>query len=608
MKTIFKSYKLQTNGKILTVSLTALFRAVGIGGDVASGEVPADILDRLHVLVERPGVTGLTELQRGNNTVGYVVDGEKLTIFVTNLPVGISRVFVYTQYGTNAPAALVADLDVPQNVAFLNVAGSYTPLIRAAEKDETVDGAKRYAYVYPHGDTVVWFETETLDLVHEVTVYVASGINSEFADATEMRGRVERNVMAGTYDESEDVTVAPVDTFGGIGGGGGTVEAVSIKLIAPAAIDWTQQHLTVRYLNESGRVAVLDLNANGECAFEVPLGEQYTIVYPVLLDYAQLHDETYTALQVVRSIQRTYTSGTLQMERVEVRGRVEMSETESLRILEGQEVRFEFMDGSNPISVPFDVNNTAFAHVEYGKVYRVVLPEIEGWRHEYEQIIHTAGIPSREILVHYSRQTLGVFGIDADGNTYTKAEIDELEDTSIIIAIGVNTSALAMADRGDGTFGAGFCIKLPASTSNQKWATSNVEFDSARMPFYADFAAASADFKGVVNTENMLEIAEELGIASPAASWVRNQTLVLGGVDRNGFLGSFGQIYTYLLNQSSINAIATACGKTAPNFASDLWWSSSQYNESGACVIITGMFNNTSKSDGHRSVVAFFDL
>ena len=58
MKTISTNYKLTTNGKKMRVSLVALFRAVGIGGEVSEAEVPGNVLDTLRVQLVRPGVTG----------------------------------------------------------------------------------------------------------------------------------------------------------------------------------------------------------------------------------------------------------------------------------------------------------------------------------------------------------------------------------------------------------------------------------------------------------------------------------------------------------------------------------------------------------------------
>ena len=67
MKTITLSYTLQTNGKKLAVSLSALFRAVGLNGEVTAAEIPGDVLDTLRVRLVSPGTSGAVELSQDAN-------------------------------------------------------------------------------------------------------------------------------------------------------------------------------------------------------------------------------------------------------------------------------------------------------------------------------------------------------------------------------------------------------------------------------------------------------------------------------------------------------------------------------------------------------------
>ena len=210
--------------------------------------------------------------------------------------------------------------------------------------------------------------------------------------------------------------------------------------------------------------------------------------------------------------------------------------------------------------------------------------------------------------MHYSQATLGVFAIDADGHTYTKAELQELSDFSNIKAIGVNTSALALADRGDGTYGCGFCIKIPAPNAAKQWATDNVSFDTTRLPYCGTIETAAADYTGALNTLYMRQIAEELGISSPAADYCHEQKLTIANVERDGFLPSFGQLYVLAQNYAAVAELFTICGATMPNILSGSWWGSTQVNATLACGLYNGGFDGSYKGGAGYEALAVFDL
>jgi len=610
MKTIATNYKLTTNGKKLRVELVALFRAVGIGGDVSEAEVPGNVLDTLRVQLVRPNVTGAETLTNDPNArCHYSLDGSNLDVTLAGLTGGVHRLTVLVGYGTNSAALLIADLEAPDNVLYLVAPGDVSmPLERYPDKDVEADGVSYYAYRYAYGNKLAWLITDKPQhLRGTVEAYYVADMTASLEDATELEGaRLIMNYDLDVYDSSELVALSPVDTFGSVGGGGGSEEAVKVTLSAPSAVAW--ENLKVKVIR--GDVTTeYPLNAGGVCTFSVPLGEVYTIVYPIIAEYMQLRDETFTALQVARNISHEYSAAGLHYEKVEVHGRVITADQSALGILHGLEVRITAQTESGQVEYAGNFNDSNYVAIDvpYGLYYTVHLPEVEGWQHEQSLIQHTSGTPSREILVHYSQQTLGVFGIDEAGATYTKEEIDALEDKTIIKAVGVNTSALAIASRGDGTYGAGFCMKLPITTASRAWATANVQFDTARMPFYGSLAVAAGDYKGVVNSLNMEEIAEELVITAPAATYTRAQYLTIGGVDHQGFLGAFGQMYVLAQNYAAVKEIVELCGHTCPNFVSGYWWSSSQYNATSACGLGNGGFNGNNK-DSAFSVVPFFDL
>lgn len=612
MKTITLSYTLQTNGKKLAVSLAALFRAVGLDGEVTAAEIPGEVLDTLRVRLVSPGTSGAVELsQDANKPCYYTLEGSNLLLTLSNLVGGVHRLTVLVKYGTNTRALLLVDLSVPQNIQFLKSDGAVLmPLIRKPELDTTLEGVNWYGYAYLYGEKIAWLQTEKpLHVRGTIPALYAESLETEIGDATAITASVVQNAGVTIFDETpaEPITFGAVDTFGSVGGGGADNEHVIVHLTAPVEVDWESLVLKVVMESESGQIREIPLDVNGGCAFDVPVGEVYTVIYPIVEGCDQLNDETFTALMVMRNLARTYSAAGLRYERVEIFGRVISSEQEYQGILHDQTITITTAD-EQTYTGTFDNNNYCAIDVPYGKVYTVHLPEIQGWEHEHGQITYTAGIPSRELLVHYSQVTLGVFAIDRDGLTYTKSELQALEDKTKIVAIGVNTSALALADRGDGTYGCGFAIKLPTSRDNKKWATDNVSFDPTRLPYYSTIETASGDYKGALNTLYMREIAEELGISSPAADWCHAEKLTIAGVERDGFLGSFGQLYVLAQNYNAVAEMFTICGQTMPNILNGYWFSSSQYNATRACYLNYGGFNSNNKNDTTNSVLPFFDL
>ena len=612
MKTITLSYTLNTNGKKLGVSLQALFRAVGLDGEVTAAEIPGSVLDTLRVRLVSPGTSGAVELsQDAKQPCYFTLDGSDLTVSLSNLVGGMHRLTVLVKYGTNNHALLLVDLSVPENIQFLKSDGAVImPLLRAPELDAELEGVTWYGYEYPYGEKRSWLQTAK-PLHTRGTIQALTGdLETAAADATAITASVVQNAGVTIFDgaEAEPIQLGAVDTFGSVGGGGGAdSEHVIVHLTAPGEVEWESLALTVVLESESGQIQNYPLNANGECTFDVPVGEVYTVIYPIIPDYAQMNDETFTALMVLRNIQRQYNPAGARFERVEIFGRVISNEPQYQDILHGQAVTITTSD-QDTYTGEFNENNECVIDVPYGKVYTVHLPGISGWEHEHGQITYTAGIPSRELLVHYSQATLGVFAIDADGHTYTKAELQELSDFSNIKAIGVNTSALALADRGDGTYGCGFCIKIPAPNATKQWATDNVSFDTNRLPYCGTIETAAADYTGALNTLYMRQIAEELGISSPAADYCHEQKLTIAGVERDGFLPSFGQLYVLAQNYAAVAELFTICGATMPNILSGAWWGSTQYDATYACYLSNGGFRNGNKRNTDNKALAVFDL
>lgn len=666
MKTIYRNYKLATSGKIITVSLQALFRAVGIDGEVTNGAIPVAVLDCLRVLIERPNVTGLVSIKQGVQASGtyYTVTDDELTIHVAGLRGGISRVYVCAQYGTNNPAALVCELDAPQNVAFLEVDGSFTPLERAAEKDaETEDGAYYYAYVYKHGNVVIWFAEEKLDKHgNTVTAFVADGLDAEFDDATEEQGRIVYNVSnVPVYDEEEDVVLSPNNIFGGAGGGNenlliGTQEEREALTDVAEGVQFNEVHYNeetdtytcTRYLycnrewveivspvvspvetvvlhvttydgegdveglhvgitdNNTGAGIERELDENGECTFEIPKGHTYVVSIETLSGYHALADETFTAYLDMRNITLTFQAITAGTETVVVKARVFDAQGQDITEDDvdtlGLEVNVQIEGEEEPLVEMIDSDHQCTFNIPYGKRYTVNFPQALGYALLYgNKQTHIASILQREVdMFYYQLGEVGIYGMDADGVDYSYEQMQAMTETerASIIAVHINTSALQAA-------GNGFAYKLPVVTASKSWAGSNVEFDRNILPFKTNHAEAVLDLDGKTNTDNIIAIGDVLSVATAAADYCREQTLVIGGVTHEGFLGAYGQMYALAENIVTLNAIHALLGKAAPTFTSGGWWTATQGSASNAVDLSSGGFGNYSKNTSGTTVALF---
>lgn len=607
MKTISTNYKLTTNGKKIRVSLVALFRAVGIGGEVSEDEVPGNVLDTLRVQLVRPGVTGAEVLTADTSKpCHYYLDGSMLDVSLAGLTGGVHRLTVLAKYGTNCHALLIADLEAPANVLYLEAGDVVMPLARMAEKDTEVDGVKYYAFAYEYGNKLAWLLNEQPQhLRGTVEAYYVGNLAATFEDATKMDGaRLVMNKPGElVYDNGEIIALSPVDTFGSVGGGLGGEEHVIVSLTVPYGaepVNWEQYNVTVEYLSQ-GRTQDLPLNASGICDFNVPSGEQYLVVFPKLVGYVEPISEHFTAVGGNKKVHYVYRTNE-QVERVIVLARND--DGQDISALIGQEVKMTTESGYETAAV-FDSDLKAILEVAYGEKYTVRVPTVDGWHPRKSTFSGVAGILERYYIVHYVQAVVGAYGIDDNGRYYTEEEINQLEDKTIIKYIGYNDSELDSADRGDGNIGCGFMFEIPVTTSGKFWTTENVQLDSTLLPNLS--RNYDSDLKSEHNTKLMHDLAEGLGISSPAADYALAYKVTVGGEEFTSVVPAFGIWSKIMSNWYAINAISIAAGRGNLPFKNGIWWSSTQANEKYAHRLVNGNHDVDYKiTDG--LIARFFNL
>lgn len=391
----------------------------------------------------------------------------------------------------------------------------------------------------------------------------------------------------------------------------GAVENVAVKLSAPTSEDWTSYKVIVQDITDGANNGEYQLNALGEAKFFIPMGHTYSVTLPIVGDYTPPLIITLTAQLASRIITHEYSMGEVQYEQINISALVVNGD---VSMLNGK-LAVAMADSGNSYAGEF-VNGKITMRIPYGEKCKLTLPDIEGWWRDGTNIQFTTGLPSRDMLIHYSEIPIGFFGIDDDGNRYTEeqvqAMVDNGEDTSIIHYIGYNDAALAIADRGDGTTGCGFMFKIPYTNVSQIWASSNVEFDDPDteekdLPFRSLFDLAAVDCASSTNTTKIIAIGEKLGVVTPAASYCRSQRIVVGGIERSGNLPAFGAIYRANLNKAKLDILCSLLGKTAPSIHSGYWWNSCQSNATKAVYLRNGGFGNDLKTLSYY-VLCCFDL
>lgn len=614
MKTITLSYTLQTNGKKLAVSLAALFRAVGLDGEVTSAEIPGEVLDTLRVRLVSPGTSGAVELsQNANNPCYYTLDGSNLLLTLSNLVGGLHRLTVLVKYGTNTRALLLVDLSVPQNIQFLKSEGAVLmPLIRKPELDATLDGVNWYGYAYSYGEKIAWLQTDKpLHLHGTIPALYAESLGTKIGDATAITASVVQNAGVTIFDKTPDepITFGALDTFGSVGGGDFEEEKVIVKLSIPYGADpvnWQYYHVTVENVT-AGTVRSVDIDEKGEATFNVPAGETFIVELPTLADYTVPMQRTYVAISSEKTITYEYTTKPHQ-ERIVVYAH---STESSLVRLIGQEVVMTTDSGVAERRAFGDDLRVEFV-ANYGDIVTIEYPAAEELTPRVRTVTFTANRVERDLVAYYDDSRIGVFGRDIAGNWYKLNDQGNLVDESgieilepsVVEFVALNTSVLDMSLRdvtGTST-GNGFMVRCGQEISGGKtWASQNVEFDTNKLPF-------GTDYRGAKNTEYIRQIGDAMNVDTQAADYAYNQTVTFAGEMRHGFLPAILQLQAYSSNYSVLNAVAVAAGRTIPSTTDNAVWSSSQYSSTEANFWAYSEVNRRIKNALNLDVIVFYDL
>jgi hypothetical protein len=238
-------------------------------------------------------------------------------------------------------------------------------------------------------------------------------------------------------------------------------------------------------------------------------------------------------------------------------------------------------------------NGVVEFEVKYDTTYTIKLP-ILGDFIAPKDLTFTAGMKMRE--VGYSYRIAGVFGIDANGKYYSIAQIEALEDKSIIKYGGYTDGYLEDIQKLDGTYGCGVIWKIDEfAVTNYSWAGLNIAFDTNLLPFVTTQQALDRDFcDGEGYTDLIISDGKRLSTTTQAASFCRSKSIDLkDGKIRKGFLPSSGQFRPFQLNETLIESLYSILGVTIVDIYNNQFWMSHQTTETAAMCAYKSTFHES---------------
>lgn len=407
----------------------------------------------------------------------------------------------------------------------------------------------------------------------------------------------------------------------------GNNEQVALKLTAKTDVKWEMFNISVQDLS-NGTEQIVALSANGECVFEIPIGNQYSIILPFVDGYTQPNALKYTASIASRNIEYSYDNLNEYLTiRIAVRSELE---EHTAAMFNGLEVVCKGANGVNYTGVI--ENGQVTILIPYGVAYTITMPQFDGLAHNHTNETFLAGLTARNLVYSYmDYNNLHVYGLDADGNAYTIADLQEMgvEAASAKIVAGVyNDATLANAPRKDGGVGCGFAFLTTNPTIKGLWASANVDF-GINNPVVADAIASGVltEGCGYYNTYDksfavkdgsgesalVMQVGKVLADAgqllqsnpTPAFQTAFDKKLTIAGVERSGFVPTYGQIGALNSSKNELDLFFAVLGKTAPTIHIGDWWTSCQAIATQAVLLSNGGSYNFNKVFSTNVLVGF---
>lgn len=382
---------------------------------------------------------------------------------------------------------------------------------------------------------------------------------------------------------------------------------VSIHLYADTETSpaWDEYQVFV-FDRASGLQYEYDLNAQGECSFEIDMGHIYEVSLPQIGGFVTPEKKSYSAASLQEVITYTYATETnTELLRILVKNGLTGAANECLN---GVTLTVHCTDGT---SYSGETNKAVcLIEIPYGKTYTFSPIVVSGYRLESNPVTYESGQVVRNTTVLYTEVQYGFFGVDQEGHLYTIAEMEALADKTIIKYGFYNDAALNDSIRvNDGRNGNAFFWEIGReSLGAMPWAQANSNFDTVRLPYYSNLAGWK--YAGRYMTDMIIQIGLELfpDATNPtaAATACANRSITIGGKQHRGILLAYDQIHKIATdNRALFQSFYTALGRTVPAIWSGYWWTSCQLNATYAVNLSNGGFYNNNKTYSGNVFVAY---
>ena len=409
----------------------------------------------------------------------------------------------------------------------------------------------------------------------------------------------------------------------------GSREQVALKLTADSLISWHEYEVTIQNLSD-GTSQIKQLSTNGECNFEIPLGNRYSITLPYIEGYTQPNALAYTATLSSRNIEYSYNNLHEYLTiRIVVRSELE---EHTAAMFNGLEITCK---GSNGKDYSGTIQNGQVTIlIPYGVTYTIEMPQFDGLAHNHTNEVFKAGLTAHNLVYSYiDYNNLHVTGLDASGNYYTIAELQKMgveKASQLIVAGAYNDATLSETERTDGGKGCGFCWDINNPTVSGAWAAANVDFGvnntiiaealangdiAEACGYYTNHDLAFARKDGARESALVMQIGQLLADAgllvqtdpTPIFRAASQRQCPIVTTTHTGFIPTHGQQFPLRAAQNEIDELYAAIGRSneTPKFTSGFWWSSLQLNAATAVLLYHGEFSSGYKSNGLQALVGF---
>ena len=241
------------------------------------------------------------------------------------------------------------------------------------------------------------------------------------------------------------------------------------------------------------------------------------------------------------------------------------------------------------------------------ETYAVSLPPIYAHKLSAPTSITPLGVKTI-VRAFYEEIVPDVYVVYTDG---TKEAYGTIEANNFKLKGG----SIGLADIDEKVAGVGvisidatFMIANREETTTKQWSTNtNEQINVGGYPQTTTNTDIVRNyFAGIKNTDAILDhysspVAQAAGNSAPAATYCRELTVTVGGMEHEGYLPSIGEMLVFCDNITKVNnLLSKSLVKNTVNMKSGFWWSSCQCSAGSAWCLGNGSPNDNSKANGYR--------